>query len=295
MIVRDEEENLSHCLESVRGLFDEIVVVDTGSVDRTKEIARAFGARVFDFVWIDDFAAARNEALAHATGDYAFWLDADDVVEPAENEKLNRLLQNLRAGDEAGYVVRCACDPGPMGRGARRSSIMSGSFRFGRACRWTYRVHEQILPSLKRAKIPVRWTDLIVTHTGYVDAAVRGSQARSQHQDPQARAGRTARRSVCAVQPGHERRRAARMARGARVPERSLAGSAPTDSIVRKIYALIARVHQIMGNLQEALRTCARGSGPRPRGRRVVASQGGIASAPGESAEAEQCWRRILG
>ena len=51
-----------------------------------------FGAKVFDFVWIDDFAAARNEALAHATGDYAFWLDADDVVEPGEREKLRALL-----------------------------------------------------------------------------------------------------------------------------------------------------------------------------------------------------------
>src|SRR5262249_32978163 len=68
MIVRNEEDNLSHALESVAGLFDEIVVVDTGSTDRTVEIARSFGAQVFDFVWVDDFAAARNAALARATG-----------------------------------------------------------------------------------------------------------------------------------------------------------------------------------------------------------------------------------
>ncbi len=86
MIVRNEEHNLPRCLESVRGLFDEIVVVDTGSTDRTAEIARDFGARVFDFVWVDDFAAARNAALARATGDYAFWLDADDVVDPLQRE-----------------------------------------------------------------------------------------------------------------------------------------------------------------------------------------------------------------
>ena len=91
MIVRNEEHNLPHCLESVRGLFDEIVVVDTGSTDRTKEIAAGFGANVVEFAWIDDFAAARNVALGNATGDYAFWLDADDVVEPPERIKLEEL------------------------------------------------------------------------------------------------------------------------------------------------------------------------------------------------------------
>ena len=96
MIVRDEENNLPRCLESVQGLFDEIVVLDTGSKDRTIEIARSFGARVFDFVWVDDFAAARNAALARATGDYAFWLDADDLIEPPERKKLEALLASLR-------------------------------------------------------------------------------------------------------------------------------------------------------------------------------------------------------
>jgi len=95
MIVRDEEENLPHCLESVRGIFDEVVVVDTGSGDRTAEIARAFGAKVFEFAWVDDFAAARNAALEHATGDYAFWLDADDVIEPEQRGKLVALLEGL--------------------------------------------------------------------------------------------------------------------------------------------------------------------------------------------------------
>ena len=73
---------------------------------------------MFDFVWVDDFAAARNAALARATGDYAFWLDADDVVDPPQREKLEALLErHLRSGDEAAYVVRCSCDPGPNGDG----------------------------------------------------------------------------------------------------------------------------------------------------------------------------------
>jgi glycosyltransferase involved in cell wall biosynthesis len=132
VIVRDEEKNLANCLESVRGVFDEIVIVDTGSADRTIEIALSFGARVFEFAWVDSFSAARNEALSHATGDFAFWLDADDVVGPAEKEKLCALLGPLRASDQAGYVVRVIL--APTGSGARRSSITSGCFHCARTC-----------------------------------------------------------------------------------------------------------------------------------------------------------------
>jgi glycosyltransferase involved in cell wall biosynthesis len=116
MIVRNEEDHLAKCLASVRGLFDELIIVDMGSTDRTTEIAREFGAKVFDFVWIDDFAAARNEALSHATGDYAFWLDADDVIEPAEREKLRALLNGL-----AGPAVCSAAFAPP------RSGVACGS------------------------------------------------------------------------------------------------------------------------------------------------------------------------
>jgi glycosyltransferase involved in cell wall biosynthesis len=85
------------------------------------EIARSFGARVFDFLWVDDFAAARNEALSHATGDYAFWLDADDVVAPGEREKLLVLLAGL--GEDGGL-------PGSDGASPTRNA----SRRAGRGC-----------------------------------------------------------------------------------------------------------------------------------------------------------------
>ena len=77
MIVKNEEANLPACLESVRGLFGEIIIVDTGSTDRTKEIALQHGAKVFDFPWVDSFSAARNECLRHATRQWIFWMDAD--------------------------------------------------------------------------------------------------------------------------------------------------------------------------------------------------------------------------
>lgn len=80
MIVRDEQCFLPRCLDSVRGVVDELCVVDTGSTDRTVEIARAHGARIEHFTWIDDYAAARNVSLAMATGDWILVLDADEAL-----------------------------------------------------------------------------------------------------------------------------------------------------------------------------------------------------------------------
>lgn len=80
MIVKDEEDVLDRCLESVSGLVDEIIIVDTGSTDKTRRIAERFTSRVYDFAWIDDFAAARNYAFSLAEKDYCMWLDADDVI-----------------------------------------------------------------------------------------------------------------------------------------------------------------------------------------------------------------------
>jgi glycosyltransferase involved in cell wall biosynthesis len=96
MIVRDEEHNLGACLKSAADLVDEIVVVDTGSTDRTREIARRFGARVFDVAWVDDFSAARNESLRHATGDWIFTVDADDRIDAANHAKLKQLFAEPR-------------------------------------------------------------------------------------------------------------------------------------------------------------------------------------------------------
>ena len=86
MIVKNEEKVLERCLKSVSEFVDEIIIVDTGSEDKTREIAGKFTKKVYDFPWRDDFAAARNEAFSRATMDYCMWLDADDVVTD-ENRK----------------------------------------------------------------------------------------------------------------------------------------------------------------------------------------------------------------
>ena len=82
MIVKNEEENLAQCLQSVRGVVDEMVVLDTGSTDKTAEIAKDLGAQVYYFDWCDDFAAARNFALKYVTGDWILVLDADERLTP---------------------------------------------------------------------------------------------------------------------------------------------------------------------------------------------------------------------
>ena len=95
MIVKNEEEVLGRCLSSVRDLVDEIVVVDTGSEDSTKDIAKQFTDKVYDFEWIDHFGAARNFAFSHATCDYIMWLDADDVILPEDAAAFKALKETL--------------------------------------------------------------------------------------------------------------------------------------------------------------------------------------------------------
>ena len=93
MIVKNEEEVIGRCLESAKDLVDEIIIVDTGSTDKTKEIASKYTSKIYNFEWIDDFSAARNYSFSKATMDYIFWLDADDVL--LENDRLQ--FKNLKA------------------------------------------------------------------------------------------------------------------------------------------------------------------------------------------------------
>lgn len=88
MIVKDEAAVLGRCLDSVKDAVDEIIVVDTGSSDRTKKIAETYTDKVFDFPWQDDFAAVRNFSFSKASKDYCMWLDADDVMDPDQRELL---------------------------------------------------------------------------------------------------------------------------------------------------------------------------------------------------------------
>lgn len=166
LIVRDEAHNLEDCLTPVLGLVDEVIVVDTGSQDATREIARRLGAQVFDMPWQDSFAAARNETLRHATGDYILWLDADDRIEPESLEELAYLLTQVEGKRWFYFMDVYSRQFGhPTGTYTRHARLFPRLANIA----WEYRVHEQIMPSLQRAGCDYRHTTIKIRHLGYED------------------------------------------------------------------------------------------------------------------------------
>src|SRR5262249_9372195 len=113
VMVKNEEDNLPVCLGCAADLVDEVIVVETGSTDRTKEVALQARAKVFDFAWVDSFAAARNECLRHATGEWIFWLDADDRLDEENRGKLRALFAGL-GWENAAYSMKCHSLPDPL-------------------------------------------------------------------------------------------------------------------------------------------------------------------------------------
>lgn len=95
MIVKNEEKILARCLDSIADLMEEIIIVDTGSTDATKEIAARYTDRVYDFTWIDDFSAARNFAFSKATKEYIYSADADEVLDEENRQRFRELKEIL--------------------------------------------------------------------------------------------------------------------------------------------------------------------------------------------------------
>lgn len=165
MIVRDEEEYLPGCLESVRGVVDEIVVVDTGSRDRTVEVARGYGAKVYFYEWRDDFAAARNESLRHTSSEWILWLDADERLSEPSRRVIRRLL---RISDYMGYALWIRSPIGEMAPGmAEDVHSFVRLFRNHPGVTFEGVVHEQVVPSIKRLGGKIAQTDLEIIHLGY--------------------------------------------------------------------------------------------------------------------------------
>jgi tetratricopeptide (TPR) repeat protein len=177
MIVKDEADQLGDCLSQVLPVVDEIVVVDTGSTDDTREIARKLGARVFEFPWVNDFSAARNESLRRATGRYLLWLDADDRIDPEEIVKIQELKAGLRPDSlQAYYLLIQSASP----LDGESSFYQLRLFPNKPGVRFEGRVHEQVNFSLQRMGIPGVYLPIRIRHTGYEDpTAVQGKYERN--------------------------------------------------------------------------------------------------------------------
>lgn len=175
MIVKNEAANLENCLGPIAHLFDEIVIVDTGSTDHTREIARQFTDIVPDFPWCDDFSAARNESLRHAQGDWIFWLDADDRIPEHQIRKLAQLLKGLGQAKRA-YQMITVCRSQFECDGVRHLTH-TRLFRRDPRIQWQGRVHEQLRPEFRELGIEVRSHPLRIEHGGYADGPLNLKKA----------------------------------------------------------------------------------------------------------------------
>ncbi len=175
MIVKNEEANLEDCLRPIAHLFDEIVIVDTGSTDRTREIAHQFTDIVPDFPWCDDFSAARNESLRYAQGDWIFWLDADDRIPDHQVKKLAQLLKGLGHAKHA-YRMTTVCRSQYECDGVKYLSHFR-LFRRDPRLQWQGRVHEQIRPEFRDLGFEVRTHPLRIEHGGYADGPLNLKKA----------------------------------------------------------------------------------------------------------------------
>ena len=177
MIVRDEEEMLPRCLDAVANAVDEIVIVDTGSVDRTIEIARSFGAQVIEREWTGSFSEARNASFDAATGDWIVYLDADEVLVREDAAKLRDLTG--RTWREAFYLMETNFT-GDLSDGTAVTHNALRVFRNRPQYRFEGRLHEQISQHLP-AGLPERieQTAIRVEHYGYL-GAVRDTKEKSR-------------------------------------------------------------------------------------------------------------------
>jgi GT2 family glycosyltransferase/tetratricopeptide (TPR) repeat protein len=257
MIVKNEETRLPACLESAGDLFDEVIVVDTGSTDNTKEVALRYGARVYDFPWVDSFAAARNEALRHATARWIMWLDADDRLDHQNRERVRLLFDGL-GGEMAAYAVkvRSVLDAANL---SFRLLDQVRIFPNHPEVRWDYRVHEQTLPGVLRLGGQIRWSDIVVDHVGYQQVEVRRSKLernlRLLEMDDAERpddAFTLFNLGWTMMDLGQTEQALPRL-------KRSLERSSPDSSIARKLYHLIAIAHRHFGQKDEALKVCRDG------------------------------------
>ncbi|MDR2562183.1 MAG: glycosyltransferase [Holophagales bacterium] len=183
MIVKNEEETLAHCLESVKPIVEEMIIVDTGSTDSTIEIAKSFGASVYNFQWCDDFSAARNESLKHCTGEWVLIMDADEAIDPLDHEKIKNACTSPFADayelTNRDYMLSSLASTHDSAAVPNRSAYAEGrnlpfyaeamSLRLAKRFDWLSfegRIHETIGNSLEAHGKSVKRLNAVIHHYG---------------------------------------------------------------------------------------------------------------------------------
>jgi glycosyltransferase involved in cell wall biosynthesis len=183
LITKNEEQVLADCLKSIQPVADEIIVVDTGSTDRTKAVAAAGQAKVFDYPWQDDFAAARNFSLEQAAGPWILVIDADEMVDPLDYEEIrNVVASDGRHGYEMtlrSYFTSPNATVLDRAAVANRSPYQTGKeypyyvdypglrlFRKDPRIKFSGRIHESVGPSLTKHGLRLGKSSLVVHHFG---------------------------------------------------------------------------------------------------------------------------------
>lgn len=178
MIVKNEEDNLPRCLESVKGIVDEMIIVDTGSTDKTVEIARSFGARVFHYEWNNDFSAARNFALNKAGGKWILLMDADDELDKNDAYKIKPLLNDNK---KDAYLFETISYVGEKPGIDSLSNLNVRIIRNKPEYRFIGAIHEQILISVLQNGGIAREMPIKVYHYGYLSHNIKDKNKRKRN------------------------------------------------------------------------------------------------------------------
>ncbi len=180
MIVRDEEANLPRALESVKGVADELIIVDTGSRDRTVEVARSFGGRVLTFPWTGDFSAARNVGLEAAHGRWIMVLDADEELNAEDRHKVKPLLVS---GQAEAYICPVTNLVDSAGHLDYEHSFLLRFWRNRPQYRYSGLVHEDLTPSIFKHKPDAQLSQAPIrfTHYGYLTGTAEARRKRERN------------------------------------------------------------------------------------------------------------------
>jgi GT2 family glycosyltransferase/2-polyprenyl-3-methyl-5-hydroxy-6-metoxy-1,4-benzoquinol methylase/Tfp pilus assembly protein PilF len=296
MIVRDNARTLEACLESIRPWVDEMVIVDTGSTDDTPRIVERLGGRLFHFPWCDDFAAARNESLRHARGRWLFWMDSDDTIDATNGRKLRELAYRPAGPAVLGYVMQVHC-PGPGEEGQDDVTVVDHVklIRNLPALRFEGRIHEQILPALRRAGGETAWTDVFVVHSGY-DHSRAGQQRKLErdlrllHRELQERPEHP----FTLFNLGMTYADCGRYLEAVEFLTRSLARSGPGESHLRKAYALLVHARAQLGQPEAAWEACQQGLERFPQDAELRFRKGILLHERGRLEEAVRAYQDLL-